>query len=174
MHLLITNSIVTVLHLLTGVTSLIHLAFYYCFVIWVPFKLQITLECYIMFIFSKLTSFSMVLWLMQGKHGLQSFPLSITRGILHHKISVWNVFWQIYGKGFGKYWFRKVISSMFFNSSSLAAPGNFLVSTSLDCMSYRELGANSSIYKSELSRRPYKTSYWHFVIVSNGIRFHIY
>lgn len=92
MYLLITNSIVTVLHLLTGVTSLIHLALYYCFVIWVPFKLQITLECYIMFIFSKLTSFSMVLWLVQGKHGLQSFPLSITRRIVCHKISVWNVF----------------------------------------------------------------------------------
>lgn len=98
MHLLITNSIVTVLHLLTGVTSLIHLAFYYCFFIWVPFKLQITLECYIMFIFSKLTSFSMVLWLMQGKHGLQSFPLSITRGILHHKTSVWNVFGRFMAK----------------------------------------------------------------------------
>lgn len=44
-----------------------------------------------MFIFSKLTSFSMPLWLMQGRHRLQSFRSGITRGILCHKIQVWNV-----------------------------------------------------------------------------------
>jgi len=34
----------------------------------------------------------MPLWLMQGRHGLLSFPLDITRGIPCHKIPVWNVF----------------------------------------------------------------------------------
>lgn len=34
----------------------------------------------------------MPLWLTQRRHGLQSFPLGITRGILCHKILVRNVF----------------------------------------------------------------------------------
>lgn len=34
----------------------------------------------------------MPLWLMQRRHRLKSFPLGITRGILCHKILVWNAF----------------------------------------------------------------------------------
>lgn len=34
----------------------------------------------------------MPLCLMQGGHRLKSFPLGITRGILHHKIPLWNLF----------------------------------------------------------------------------------
>lgn len=37
----------------------------------------------------------MALWLMQGKHGLQSFPLGITWGMLHHKIPVWNIYCRL-------------------------------------------------------------------------------
>lgn len=37
----------------------------------------------------------MPLWLMQKRHRLQSFPLGITRGIVCHKILVWNVFGRL-------------------------------------------------------------------------------
>lgn len=174
MHLLITNPLFTVLHLLTRAASLMHLALYYCFAARVLFKLKITMECYIMFIFSKLPSFRMPLWLMWGRHGVQSSPSGITRGILHHKIPVWNVSDRFMTMTLENAGLKNHFQHSF-QFKQLGYSWVFpLISTNLDYMNYRELGANTWMSKNELSQRPYKTSHCHFMIVSNSIRLDIY
>lgn len=146
-----------------------HLALYYYFAIWVAFKLQITMECYIMFIFSKLIFFSMALWLMQGKHGLRSFPLDITWGMLHHKILVWNIFCRLTTMPLENVDLEKSFPALSIQAISLLLGISLSVAIST-VWTTRNLEKIVGCAKNELSQRPHKTSCWYFTIVSNSTR----
>lgn len=74
-------------------------------------------------------------WLMQRRHRLESFPLGITRGIICHKILVWDVSGRFMAMTLENAGFKSNFKHSF-QFKQFGCSGEFpLVGTNIDCLS---------------------------------------